>query len=235
MDRLAVQFRGLIERDLIDATEHMVAVFRETRQVPAPTGLVDALGETYQRLAMAAVQTFGARVYDQGKALGYQLERKEDFAARMARMALRYISQEAIRARITSVADTTRSLIVAAVTRGYEAGDTLTQIANDILLRVAGLSKIRADMIARTEVHGAANFGANEAAIATGLPLKKEWNASGDDNTRDTHTEADGQVVGMDEKFQVGDDVLAYPGDPSGSPEEVINCRCAISHIVQED
>ena len=42
-------------------------------------------------------------------------------------------------------------------------------------------------------------------------------------------------LFAMDEKFQVGDDVLAYPGDPSGSPEEVINCRCAISHIVQED
>jgi hypothetical protein len=52
------------------------------------------------------------------------------------------------------------------------------------------------------------------------------WNAVGDDRTRETHADADGQEVPLGDSFDVGDDQLAYPGDPLGSAEETINCRC---------
>jgi len=32
----------------------------------------------------------------------------------------------------------------------------------------------------------------------------------------------------------VGGERLMYPGDPSGSAENVINCRCAVGHIPVE-
>jgi uncharacterized protein with gpF-like domain len=89
-------------------------------------------------------------------------------------------------------------------------------------------------MIARTETHGAANYGAGRAARETNLPLNREWIASGDERTRETHAEADGQIVGMDEPFTVGGASLMYPGDPAGPAEEVINCRCSVGFIVDE-
>jgi hypothetical protein len=38
----------------------------------------------------------------------------------------------------------------------------------------------------------------------------------------------------MDQAFEVGGEMLMYPGDPAGSAGNVINCRCAISHVVDD-
>lgn len=226
----------MIAADLQAGGAEMVRMWHATQQVPPSTALETAIAASYQRLVVASALTFGQRVYNQGKAHGLPIELKqEDFAAMMTRLALSYIAQEAIRRRITGVSETTRSLIIAAISSGYANGDTIDAIAESILDALPGISKWRAEMIARTETHAAANWGAQEAAKATGLKMRKEWNASGDENTRDTHAEADGQVVGMDERFDVGDARLAYPGDPDGPPEETINCRCAVSHIVLDD
>jgi hypothetical protein len=90
---------------------------------------------------------------------------------------------------------------------------------------VPQLAAYRADAIARTETHGAANYGSQEAAKQTGVPMKKEWLSAADDRTRETHREAGKQpAIGMDETFTVGDSQLQFPGDPAGDPEEVINC-----------
>jgi len=230
------QFRGMIREDLVAGGTEMVRVWSLTRQVPPATALEAAIEASYKRLVVASVMAFGQRVYAQGKAHGLPIELKEeDFASRMMRYALSYVAREAIRRRITGVSETTRNLILVAVAEGLAKGDPIDAIAEAILDALPGISKWRAEMIARTETHAAANFGANEAAKATGLRMQKEWNASGDENTRDTHVEADGQVVDMDARFAVGDDQLDYPGDPNGSPQETINCRCAISHIVADD
>ena len=243
LDRLAHTFRTEITRALIKeiaaaltrGTDRMLDVFVATRSIPAPTGLVADIEVIYKKMAMAGIKTFGARVFDQGKAAGYAIEVKEDFDSIMERFALKYIAQEAVRRRITNVSETTRNLIIVAVKRGYENGDTLDDIVKSVRANTPIKSKFHAERIARTETHGAANAGAQEAALQAGLPLRKEWNASHDENTRETHTEADGQVVGMDEMFSVGDSLMMFPGDPNGSAEEVINCRCAVSHIVIED
>jgi hypothetical protein len=46
-----------------------------------------------------------------------------------------------------------------------------------------------------------------------------------DGNTRDIHAMVDGDEVPFDRPFSNG---LMFPGDPSGSAENVINCRCQI-------
>jgi hypothetical protein len=38
--------------------------------------------------------------------------------------------------------------------------------------------------------------------------------------------------VPIDEPFIVSGEELMYPGDPSGSAGNVINCRCAIGYVV---
>ena len=45
---------------------------------------------------------------------------------------------------------------------------------------------------------------------------------------------ANGQVVDKDGMFVVGGSQLRYPGDPSGAPKQVINCRCTFVVNVPE-
>lgn len=86
------------------------------------------------------------------------------------------------------------------------------------------ISKHRAETIARTEVHGVAtnaNFkGYKQAGIKS-----KIWVAVLDMKTRESHQMMDGEKKPMDMPFSNG---LMYPGDPSGPPAEVINCRCVM-------
>lgn len=87
-----------------------------------------------------------------------------------------------------------------------------------------GISKGRAGLIARTEVHNATQYGTIEGYRQGGLKTKI-WVAVMDDNTRDSHVKVDGEERPLDMPFSNG---LMFPGDPLGSAEEVINCRCVI-------
>jgi phage portal protein BeeE len=81
----------------------------------------------------------------------------------------------------------------------------------------------RAYTIARTEVHSLAGFAQHEAASQSGVFPYKEWVASLDDRTRDSHLAMNGETVPIDEAYSNG---LMQPGDPDGDPGEIINCRC---------
>lgn len=65
-------------------------------------------------------------------------------------------------------------------------------------------------------------------ALAASVTVTKTWVAVLDESTREAHAEADGQEVPIDESFEVDGEDIAFPGDPSGSPGNVINCRCAV-------
>lgn len=114
--------------------------------------------------------------------------------------------------------------------------DTLPQGLSEAMLRdlieekARHLAPWQAARIARTEVHTASVIGADTAARSTNLTMVKEWLAVEDKRTRESHNEADGQEVGIDESFEVGGVMLEFPGDPNGPPKEIINCRCAILH-----
>jgi uncharacterized protein with gpF-like domain len=210
-----------------------------------PLDHAQTLDQIMRGLAVDCVRTFGGRVVDQGKARGLILETKS-FAEFFQRIALEYIAQEVIRRRITQIADTTRAQIVRAITRGQEAGDSVEAIAKAIADNVAGIARMRGRVIARTETHGAANAGADAAARSTGLTLRKEWLSAVDirtrrfsDNDEYDHLSMNGQTVGQDQPFVMpwrkGDPIqVMFPGDPSLPAAAVINCRCAVSHIVDD-
>lgn len=61
-----------------------------------------------------------------------------------------------------------------------------------------------------------------------GEDLHKAWIATLDGKTRPTHWAADGQRVPLEAHFTVGTDQLFVPGDPTGSPAEIKNCRCRV-------
>lgn len=78
----------------------------------------------------------------------------------------------------------------------------------------------------RTAINGAENAGRMDAMIARGG--SKRWVTVQDERVRDSHAELHGTVVPVDEEFPNG---LMFPGDPSGPPEEVYNCRCTLEWV----
>lgn len=58
--------------------------------------------------------------------------------------------------------------------------------------------------------------------------FSKRWVAHHDDRVRPAHLALDGTTVKKWQPFHSGPFALQYPGDPSGPPELVRNCRCII-------
>lgn len=145
-------------------------------------------------------------------------------------LVAQWISREALR-KATMIADTDRDDVLAAIYNGVTAGLGTEEIARNIR-KVSALTPFRAATVARTETHASATFGSIEsvrqAEQELGVKMNKEWLATRDDRTRPEHLDADGQQVGLDEKFSVGGEEMDRPGDTSASPENVVNCRCAI-------
>ena len=146
----------------------------------------------------------------------------------------RWIREQAAR-KVVGIADTTRERLRATIELGVQGGETVQQVARRIDdLYLDEIIPNRSMVIARTEVGASANFASHDAAACgarqAGFELNKVWNAIQDDRTRDDHADADGQVVAMSEPFQVGGDLLAWPGDPAGDPEQIIQCRCFLTY-----
>lgn len=90
--------------------------------------------------------------------------------------------------------------------------------------------------IARTELHRCQQQGVKnsiEHAEKQGVKMVKMWVATLDGRTRDKHQKLDGQRVPTDKPFKINGDELMYPGDPAGSAENVINCRCTMVSIIE--
>lgn len=91
----------------------------------------------------------------------------------------------------------------------------------------------RAQRISRTMSTAAANGGKLEGWKQSEIAKGKKWRSAAGTRTRKTHRKANGQVVDLDQQFKVGNSKLMYPGDPAGSPKEIVNCRCTM--MVQLD
>lgn len=137
---------------------------------------------------------------------------------------------------LVRVPDETYSLVAAEIVDGLNAGETVEQVARrvDRVLTYTGSERwpSRARTIAQTETTRAWSAGTVAAGLeqsrVTGRRLQKQWQAHRDERTRIAHHDADDQVREIFYPFQVGGENLMFPGDPSGSPENVINCRCSV-------
>ena len=129
------------------------------------------------------------------------------------------------------IAASTRKKVRAALLTGADEGLGARATAKLVNEAIGGdYPRFAAERIARTEAHTAASVGSHVAAEATGLELEKVWAATPDGRTRGSHSDADGQRRAMDEPFNIGGDLLMFPGDPDGTAAEVINCRCVVMY-----
>lgn len=140
-------------------------------------------------------------------------------------------SKEWSATRATLISEGSKSFCNRIITVGVDANRTIDQISKD-LRKYYDQDKIyRSYRMARTEVVGSSNYGSWEGAKQANIPkMLKTWVSARDDRVRDSHTEIDGQTVGMDGFFYIGGYPMNYPGDPAGPAIETIMCRCAISY-----
>lgn len=89
----------------------------------------------------------------------------------------------------------------------------------------------RSKRIARTEGHRVqckADLNCAYRARQMGCDTVKQWNATLDGKTRDSHAAIDKEWKELEEPFSNG---LMYLGDPKGKAAEVINCRCSLDDV----
>src|SRR5678809_333803 len=93
----------------------------------------------------------------------------------------------------------------------------------------------RARVIAITETtraDGAATLAAGmEQSRVTGRLLQKRWRSEADSRVRSTHRGVNGQTIPLTAMFQVGLDLMLFPGDPMASVDEVAGCRCDLEIV----
>lgn len=130
-----------------------------------------------------------------------------------------------------------RQKFTAMITQGILQGESIPKIAARIAL-VTCMDKRASERAARTSMTLAENKGrqrAFERADGLGIPLEKEWNAHLDGRTRLSHRQADGQRVGIHEKFIVGGYEMEEPGDNSEAPgSEVYNCFTSDNKVITD-
>ena len=176
----------------------------------------------------AVIKTFSDRVYDNRK--------RQPFAD----LVLQYIDREA-GSKIRGITATTGRQILSAIRAGEAEGEGVDKIAKRIKEKTGGsIGRARAATIARTETHAAASYATHTATKELNLPAqKKRWVSVSDGRTRDHHRSANGQEVGIDEKFIIrfrGAEIeMDYPHDGSGGAANNINCRCLALYYTDED
>lgn len=82
----------------------------------------------------------------------------------------------------------------------------------------------RAQLIARTETTGAANFGRYNQFIEDGI-YSGVWHSPNLANARPHHAELHGRERNLGDEFGYG---LKFPGDPNADVSELANCNCLL-------
>ncbi len=150
----------------------------------------------------------------------------------------------------SAVNDTTRNDIHRIIADGMEGGLSNDQIANRLLglfeqytegntdpetwaFLQERMPDYRLEMIARTETHGAMSAGNHSLFQQAGVE-RKEWLATPDSRTRDSHLVAWNRYseggnpgpIPLDHDFIVGGFHMKYPGDRRAPIHLWIQCRC---------
>ena len=224
--KLERQVFNLLERTSKDSSEAFVASGR----IPEITSFASELRSILDPHYRDVLEKFALMV----------LENQKQTPA-IDRLIQQFLKTQGANA-IRNITSSTRGKINSIIRKGNRSGSSVDSIARSIREGTGGLiARNRAATIARTETHNAASFAQMEIAKDS-LPqdgLMKQWVSVGDNRTRNAHVRANGQIVGIDEKFELIVGGIKYfmdrPADPNGGPANVINCRCAVVFVYPED
>lgn len=233
--RMSARFERKLRAEIAGAMRQAADAYEKRGELAIPMALSDhsaALRSTLEADYRYVAGFFGERLLAEAKAHHGPQVVKASLTEMLGFSINSFIGQW-IATKVTQINSTTESQIRSLIRFGLDEGFGVDRIARTIREAASPMSMLRAHVIARTETHTAANFGAQTAAELTGLPMKREWVATLDARTRSDHSSADGQTRGMREAFTVGGQKLMYPGDPAGSASNTIQCRCAVVFLYE--
>ena len=119
------------------------------------------------------------------------------------------------------------------ITQGFIQGQSIKEMSGNITSIMNNFA-YQAERIARTESARTADVGARAAsmdAAEQGVDIQRQWHASRDGKTRDSHIALDGQRVDVDEPFKyAGMTSMGIGQWPDISMN--ISCRCTVIDIV---
>jgi hypothetical protein len=188
----------------------------------------DEINELYKKIYKNVGQPFAVGSAALMKTGKYTIETKQDdFLETQWSLDIQtYIEGEAANL-VTAVTDTTKNFLATETQKAIEQGLSIPNAAKEITNRFDFISRYRSEVIARTEIVRASNYGSLWGAQSTGLDMDKVWLSARDKRTRPDHLDADGQRKKINEYFVLKDGSrLKYPGDPSAPGKQTIQCRC---------
>ena len=202
-----------------DSLKKQVGDILDKMQKEEYTTVSDYLNGCYE-------ESFVGTLYDiqgQGIPLAFPIDQEAMVRAVQADSKI----SQGLYARLGEDVDMLKKKITAQVSRGISTGMSFKQVAKQ-LEGYTNIGYNRALRIARTEGHRIqcqSTMDACYTAKDKGAEVVKQWDATLDAKTRESHVAVDGEWKELDEKFSNG---LMMPGDPSGGAAEVVNCRCAL-------
>lgn len=132
--------------------------------------------------------------------------------------------------QVKEINNTTKEKLRKTLSEGIAEGEGIPKL-RDRVSKVMTEAKInRAEKISRTETHNTVGYGTHETYKAARVQ-QREWKTTIDGRERDSHGAINGETTGINQPFSNG---LMYPGDASGPPEEIVNCRCVELPILPE-
>ena len=129
-----------------------------------------------------------------------------------------------------------RQKISSAILQGIIQGEKIEKIAGR-LASVTNMTASAAIRNARTYTTSAENGGRQDRykeVEEMGIHLQKEWLATMDNRTRHEHRLLDGQRREVDEPFEVENEKIMYPADPTAAGHLIYNCRCTMKSVVMK-
>lgn len=233
IDRMAQRYDRAIAREIARAMNEAAKYIDEPSRMPeVRLNHAENMLSILTRLWTQSGQAASANLFSIAKSLGKMETKFVDITTPIVDGAIAQWIRAFGGEKITQITATTMADINSIVASGIEEGLSEREIGRAISLIAPSKSASRSQTIARTEAHASSQGISLSVAGASEIPMVKVWLASGGERTREDHADANGQMVSLNSPFNVGGESLEYPGDPNGSAENTINCRCAVGYEV---
>ena len=131
--------------------------------------------------------------------------------------------------QVTNINNTTKGKLKKTLSEGIAEGESIPKLRDRVSNIMTEAKTSRTVAIARTETHNTVGYGTHET-YKTANVKKEEWLTTIDGRERPSHNAINGEIVGIDQPFSNN---LLYPGDPSGSASELVNCRCGLLPVLE--
>jgi SPP1 gp7 family putative phage head morphogenesis protein len=169
--------------------------------------------------------------YNTGYAVDKTLGIKTGFSAVDRKQVEAMINNPLLNVAIADNKARAQTEIARTLTQSVVNGEGIRDTARKLKDRI-DVSLNRAERIARTETTKTMSKARTDGMARVeraGIKIQKEWVATLDGRTRDSHQSLDGKRVDVGEEFKPG---LLNPGD--GPADESVNCRCTTTAYLPE-